>query len=80
MFGIERKADRVRVPVILKSLHVQCNSGSGGRRTVQESQIAQVLGHLNQESAQSAPAFAHVDVFGSQAERQFRTLQPPRPV
>ena len=55
VIGIESKADRISVPVILKSLHVQSNSVPGRGCTVQESQITQVLDNLNQERAGAAP-------------------------
>jgi N-acetylglucosamine-6-phosphate deacetylase len=69
MVGIESEADRIGVTVILESLHVQSNSVPGWRCTVKESQIAQVLDNLNQKGAESAPWFADLDVFRSQAER-----------
>ena len=63
VIGIKSKADRVSVPVILETLHIQRNPVTSRRCTMKESQIAEVLDNLNQKGAGSAPRFADPNVF-----------------
>jgi N-acetylglucosamine-6-phosphate deacetylase len=68
VIGIKSKADRVSVPVILESLHIQRNSVTSRRRTVEKGQIAQVLDNLNQKGAGAASWFADLYVLRPQAQ------------